>query len=191
MTTTSRQWQTIRPWVDRVSIQVKELTSVSATFLLAPASAADEEDIDQHLAALQVVESESSSSNSSSAHPSQKSIRSILSRGFTLKVNSAGWNNYFLNVEEDESEAVMILYGLRPGRQYEVEFTIEQEESPLRKDIVTLDADTGSEEPLDDVEVPEEEEEEVPVDLSSSTSDNGPSRDLTPPMTPEPSSPVP
>ncbi|KAG8798843.1 hypothetical protein FRC18_008519, partial [Serendipita sp. 400] len=127
MTTASRQWQTIRPWVDRVSIQVKELTSVSATFILTSASAGDDEDIDQHLAALQV--------DSEGAHPSQKSIRSILSRGFTLKVNSSGWNNYFLNVEEDGSEAVIILYGLRPGRQYEVEFIIEQEESPLRKDF--------------------------------------------------------
>ncbi|KAG8749598.1 hypothetical protein FRC14_001230 [Serendipita sp. 396] len=178
MTTASRQWQTIRPWVDRVSIQVKELTSVSATFILTSASAGDDEDIDQHLAALQV--------DSEGAHPSQKSIRSILSRGFTLKVNSSGWNNYFLNVEEDGSEAVIILYGLRPGRQYEVEFIIEQEESPLRKDFVTLDADTGSE-PVEDIEEPEEE----PIELISSPSDHIPSRDLTPPMTPEPSSPVP
>ena len=122
-------WETIRPWTNRVAIQVKELTSISATFILSSATAVDVGD--GELAALHSAEP--------APQRPQKSVGDILARGFTIKVNSGSWNNYFLNVEEDGSEAVIILHGLRPGRQYEVELTLEQEESALKKDFATLD----------------------------------------------------
>lgn len=117
-----------------MAIQVKELTSISATFVLSSATAADTGD--GELAALHVSEH--------IPQPSQKPVGEILTRGFTVKVNNGSWNNYFLSVEEDGSEAVIILHGLRPGRHYEVEITLEQDESALRKDFATLDNDTGA-----------------------------------------------
>ena len=133
MTTT--QWQTIRPFLDRISIQVKDLTSISASFVLAAANASDD-DVDRQLASLQL--------EGDSPDPSQRSISEVLARGYTVKVNGSSWNACILHVDDDGSEAVMILYGLRPGRQYEVELTIEQEEDSLRRDFVTLeDSGTG------------------------------------------------
>lgn len=122
-------WETIRPWTNRIAIQVKELTSISATFILSSATAADA--ADGELAALHTAEP--------GPQRLQKSVGEILTRGFTIKVNNGAWNNYFLNVEEDGSEAVIILHGLRPARQYEVELTLEQDESALKKDFATLD----------------------------------------------------
>jgi hypothetical protein len=130
---TTSGWETIRPWTNRIAIQVKELTSISATFILSSATAADPGD--GELAGLHAAEQ--------TPQQSQKPVGEILARGFTVKVNNGSWNNYFLSVEEDSSEAVIILHGLRPGRHYEVELTLEQDESGLRKDFATLDSDPG------------------------------------------------
>ncbi|KIM34431.1 hypothetical protein M408DRAFT_325833 [Serendipita vermifera MAFF 305830] len=169
-------WETIRPWTNRVAIQVKELTSISATFILSSATAADA--TDGELAALH------------SAEPIpqrlQKSVGEILSHGFTIKVNGGSWNNSFLNVEEDGSEAVIILHGLRPGRRYEVELTLEQEESALKKDFATLENDLFAQQmSFDQIQAPEENIN----DLSPLSPEVVPSRELTPPITPESASP--
>jgi hypothetical protein len=134
--TTTGHWETIRPWTDRLSIQVKDLTSISATFILSSAVAGSDE-VDGELATLHPEES------ASIKYGPTKSIGEALSRGFHVKVNGNNWNNYFVNVEEDESEAVIILYGLRPGKQYEVELTIEQDQTPLRKDFTTFEIEPG------------------------------------------------
>jgi len=127
-------WETIRPWTNRIAIQVKELTSISATFILSSATAADAGD--GELAALHDADA--------TPQPSQKSVGEVLARGFTIKVNNGSWNSYFLSVEEDGSEAVIILHGLRPGRHYEIELALEQDESPLRKDFATLESDPSA-----------------------------------------------
>ncbi|CCA77177.1 hypothetical protein PIIN_11159, partial [Serendipita indica DSM 11827] len=77
----------------------------------------------------------------------------------------------------------MILYGLRPGRQYEVDLTIEQGEDSLRRDFVTLDDSVSP------AAQSEPELEETHADVSISSTDIVPSRDLTPPVTPESASP--
>lgn len=132
------RWETIRPWIDRLAIQVKELTSISATFVLTSAInhvKLDEEISDSLLNDLDPV-----------FKPDGlfKSVGEILERGFTVKVNDARWNNYFLNVDERDEEAVIILYGLRPGRMYEIELTIEQDETSVRKEFVTPKIDPGT-----------------------------------------------
>jgi hypothetical protein len=142
---TTSGWETIRPWTNRIAIQVKELTSISATFILSSATATDADD--GELAALHVADH--------TPQPSQKSVGETLNQGFTIKVNNGSWNNYFLSVEEDDghgSEAVIILHGLRPGRHYEVELTLEQDENALRKDFATLDNDTGAFDPKNSVQ---------------------------------------
>lgn len=131
-------WETIRPWIDRLAIQVKELTSISATFVLTSAInhvKLDEEITDALLNDIDPV---------FKADGLFKSVGEILDHGFAVKVNDTRWNNYFLNVDEEEDEAVIILYGLRPGRMYEVELTIEQDETAVRKEFVTLKNDAGA-----------------------------------------------
>jgi len=130
------RWETIRPWIDRLAIQVKELTSISATFMLTSAIShvkLEEETTGSLLNDLDPV---------FKADGLFKSVGEILDRGFTVKVNDARWNNYFLNV--DEEEAVIILYGLRPGKMYEIELTIEQDENAVRKEFVTLKNEAGA-----------------------------------------------
>ncbi|PVG00794.1 hypothetical protein CPB86DRAFT_871643 [Serendipita vermifera] len=180
--TTTGHWETIRPWTDRLSIQVKDLTSISATFILSSAIAGIDE-VDGELATLHAEES------ASIKYGPTKSIGEALSRGFHVKVNGNNWNNCFVNVEPDESEAVIILYGLRPGKQYEVELTIEQDQTSLRKDFTTFEVESVGQ-PANE-ELLNQQVNIVPDIPVSSAVEVTASRDLTPPITPDSASPPP
>lgn len=125
-------WETIRPWLDRLSMQIKDLTSISATFVLTSATHEDSDEwpsngiIESSLFKASVPVQGCSKHGGDAFKLNRKPISPILDRGFTIKVNGLEWTNYFVNVEDDGDEAVIILYGLRPGRSYDVEFVIEQ-----------------------------------------------------------------
>lgn len=127
-------WQTIRPWTNRISLQVKELTSISATFLLTSVSPG----LDTSLSSSD--EPQSSHANSAQASTPvdlPRSLREILRRGLTVKVNSAPWPKVVPHIEDDDSEAIIILYGFLPARTYDIELSIAPDEEPLRKQIAT------------------------------------------------------
>ena len=127
-------WQTIRPWTNRISLQVKELTSISATFLLTSVSPG----LDTALSSSD--EPQPSHANTTQASTSTglpRSLRETLRRGLTVKLNGAPWPKVVPHIEDDDSEAIIILYGLLPARTYDIELSIAPDEEPLRNQIAT------------------------------------------------------
>ena len=148
---TTPQWQIIRPWAPSLCLAVREITSVSVTFILSStlsdreidpslasrglnaAAAAEESDGDHRQETEPVVAS--SSAISSSSLPSllctnEESLKSqtrsfianALAKGLlSVTVNGSPWPRAFIRIDEESDEAVIIVYALMPGRQYDVE----------------------------------------------------------------------
>lgn len=193
-------WQTIRPWTNRISLQVKELTSISATFLLTSVSPG----LDKTLTSND--EPQSSHANATQAStPTDlpRSLREILRRGLTVKVNGTPWPKVVPHIEDDDSEAIIILYGFLPARTYDVELSIAPDEEPLRKQIATRQGIWSicpyRHKPLIlfrllDTPSDESEEEPLPSVLSVGipSHEGSPSPEPSPPITPDsPSMPRP
>jgi hypothetical protein len=69
-------------------------------------------------------------------------IPDLLGRELAVKVDKRPWQNVLVDVSDEGEEAVIVLYGLMPGRHYEVELTVVSAKEPLRKHVVT-DVDSG------------------------------------------------
>lgn len=132
------QWHSIRPWIPRISLAVREITSVSATFILSPSQA---EEIDPSLASL--VDDDDFEDGPDRESPRERGdipvplISDVLSKGVTVKVNGSPWQRFIMRVDEEGEEAIIILYGLMPGRQYDVELGIAAGEDQLRGQVTT------------------------------------------------------
>ena len=167
-------WHSIRPWNAQLSLYVREITSVSATFILATDPRTETDSlVDPSLAALglnaaaesdhdgehESTSSSSSSSGSSAADeqtsPSSSSggcnakkpqslITETLSKGLRVNVNSVNWQRVLIRVDEKADEAVIIIYGLMPGRQYDIDLALvqpgqAQQATTLRRQVLTFD----------------------------------------------------
>lgn len=127
-------WQTIRPWTNRISLQVKELTSISATFLFTSVSPG----LDTTASSSDELQpNHVNTAQASTPTDLLRSLREILRRGLTVKVNGASWPKVVPHIEDDDSEAIIILYGFLPARTYDIELSIAPDEEPLRKQIST------------------------------------------------------
>jgi hypothetical protein len=72
-------------------------------------------------------------------------ISDLLGRELDVKVNSTVWQNVLVHMDDDGEEATIVLYGLMPGRHYEVELNVVSGKEPIaiRKHVVT-DADSST-----------------------------------------------
>src|ERR1700677_5130444 len=96
------KWHFIRPWHPRLSLFVKEITSVSATFVIVSLAGRDHFDPDDG--------------------PSiQSLITDPLSKGVSVKVNGTPWPKCLARLSDNADEAMIIVYGLMPGRHYDIE----------------------------------------------------------------------
>ena len=66
---------------------------------------------------------------------------SVLAGGISVTVNSAAWPRAFVRIDEQMDEAVIIIYALMPGRQYDVELALE---GGILKSTVSTDDDDGA-----------------------------------------------
>lgn len=158
MNDSSSQWHSIRPWRPTLSLSVREITSVSATFMLSSPLASggdvttndgteDEDDTDEDIMESDVVlegeEGRRSNGGVGAANKSQQQprqtqiVNDALSKGLSVKVNGTPWQRVLMKVDDEADEAVIILFGLMPGRQYDVELGIVPGESNLRSQITT------------------------------------------------------
>ncbi len=134
------EWHSVRPWHPTLSLSVREITSVSVTFILAsPYSAHDS--ANPELASLGLSSSDDddqSRDSASTADTSQSQVVSdILTKGLSVKVNGTPWQRVILRMDDMLDEAIIILYGLMPSRQYDVELGILPGESSVRSQITT------------------------------------------------------
>lgn len=154
---TTPQWQTIRPWAPPLCLAVREITSVSATFILS--SSVSDREVDPSLAsrglnAAEDSESESpeetepvASSSSSRLCRNEESMESqtrsfiadaVANRIFSVTVNGSPWPRALIRIDEQSDEAVIIVYALMPGRQYDIELTfLPNDQQPSSDDVAT------------------------------------------------------
>lgn len=107
------KWRTVRPWSNRFVLTIREITSVSATFILSSILSSDS---DPSLASLGL----SNVPGDDDALEDILFISEALGKGLSVYVNGAPWKRTLIRVDEENDEAIIILYGLIPGRQYDV-----------------------------------------------------------------------
>lgn len=133
------QWHSIRPWRPSLSLAVREITSVSATFILSsPLGSGDSASVEQSLASLGITndEDEDAAEGGRSSRGVQI-VSDVLSKGLSVKVNGTPWQRVLMKIDDEADQAVIILFGLMPGRQYDVELGIVPNENALRSQITT------------------------------------------------------
>ncbi|KAH9992288.1 hypothetical protein BJV77DRAFT_1183795 [Russula vinacea] len=155
------RWRSIRPWHPRLSLSVTEITSVSATFLISSLSPNIIHDRDNDI---------------------PPSNAGALSKGVSVKVNGTPWRKCLARLSDDADEAMIIIYGLMPGRHYDIELGLIPGDEKLKRQIITenstndhaiSDSDSGSGIP--------------PVGAFPSTAANSPAVDPSPsPPSPSP-----
>ncbi|KAH8110326.1 hypothetical protein DFH11DRAFT_1709039 [Phellopilus nigrolimitatus] len=120
-------WHTVRPWSPRFLLTVREITSVSTTFVLS--STCSNDGFDAGLSSLGInpvgFDDEDALEDTLGAATSSASLVSdALGRGLSVNVNGAAWKRVLMRMDEAGDEAIIVLYGLMPGRQYDVELGI-------------------------------------------------------------------
>lgn len=132
------QWHSIRPWIHRFALSVDQVSSVSATFTLT--SALDEKPLDPALESL-LEDERDDAARAPTEHPEpptrSPAVSDALTNGLSVKVNSSPWQRVLLRVEEESDEAIIIVFGLMPGRQYDIELGIPHRHEHLRSLITT------------------------------------------------------
>lgn len=126
-------WHSIRPWSRRFSLSVREVTSVSATFILASTFDIHDE-TDPSLASLGLTISDDEEDDTSKQN---RVVADTLSKGLSVEVNNLPWQRVFLRVDEEADEALIIVFGLAPGKRYDIELGITPREEHLRSQITT------------------------------------------------------
>ncbi|KAG2367158.1 hypothetical protein BDR07DRAFT_339715 [Suillus spraguei] len=165
-------WHSIRPWTPHLILSVREITSVSATFILSstlspPSEAvleADREssipatintnansdtdpDIERELETEVEIEVNGELGGESEGDTVGDTTRGIiseaLSSGLSVSVNGSPWQRVLIRLLEPVDEAVIIIYGLMPGRQYDIDLGLVQGglASSIRRQVVTEEAE--------------------------------------------------
>ena len=115
-TTSTSQWHTVRPWTPRFVLTVREVTSVSATFILSSDLSTS---TDPPLASLGLAPADDDDN-----FEDVPLVSDALGRGLSVNVNGATWKRVLVRMDDEGDEAIIILYGLMPGRQYDIELGI-------------------------------------------------------------------
>ncbi|KAI0071261.1 hypothetical protein K474DRAFT_1562294, partial [Panus rudis PR-1116 ss-1] len=160
MNNVSSQWHSIRPWRPTLSLSVREITSVSATFILSsPLSAHSLATLDPTISAVpdnnETERSEDIFANGPSVETHSQIISEALSKGLSVKVNGTPWQRVLMKIDDEADEAVIILFGLMPSRQYDIELGVVPGEAALRGQITTVDSDIKPDASMVDVPSPE------------------------------------
>ncbi|EIN08858.1 hypothetical protein PUNSTDRAFT_143559 [Punctularia strigosozonata HHB-11173 SS5] len=107
------------PWVPRLALTVREITSVLAVFVLATEHELSDFSFDED------------------DEYDERLIADALSKGLSINVNGAPWQRVIMRVDEHADEAIIIIYGLMPGRQYDIELALIQGDDNIREQITT------------------------------------------------------
>ncbi|KAM6492526.1 hypothetical protein JOM56_012250 [Amanita muscaria] len=133
-------WHTARPWTPPLSLIVREISSVSATFILSFSIP----DLNRELGASSLIHDDDELDGSKSSRKRSSFISEILAkRLFSVNVNGTPWQRILVRVAESGDEAVVIIYGLLPGRQYDIDLGLVQDgqNSTIRSQFTTEDRD--------------------------------------------------
>jgi hypothetical protein len=122
-------WHSIRPWSRRFALFVKEITSVSVTLIISSTlNKLDDAEVSLASLALTTLDNEETDA---------RIATNSLFENLSVKVNNTVWQRFISRVDEEADEAVVIVFGLIPGRQYDIELGITPQEEWLRSQITT------------------------------------------------------
>ncbi|KAF8632852.1 hypothetical protein AX17_004700 [Amanita inopinata Kibby_2008] len=141
-------WRSVRPWAPPLSLIVREVSSVTATFILSFAVADVNRDIASLIASADEENDNEADNDDDNGNKDSKKrfsyISRILAKGlFSVNVNGSPWQRLFIRVADSADEAVIIIYGLLPGRQYEIDLGLVQDgrSNTIRSRFTTEDHD--------------------------------------------------
>ncbi|CAL1708838.1 unnamed protein product [Somion occarium] len=169
------QWHSIRPWKPTLSLSVREITSVSATFILSsPLAASDVTTIDALHGDTAPDDHNEFAPNGSVPEGNRPTqiISEVLSKGLSIKVNGTPWQRVLMKIDDATDEAVIILFGLMPSRQYDIELGVVPGESTLRGQFTTDSPQPGIESGIGKNVIPGDMPSPEPSTQSLSTSSN-------------------
>ncbi len=136
--TNSAGWHSIRPWIPPLTLSVREITSVSVTFILSATSSGD---TDPLLACLGIEAQETEDGVEIEENERKKPliVSAALAGGLSVEVDRSAWRRVFIRIDDKADEAVIIIYGLMPGRQYDVDLELVQggHKNNIRRQVVT------------------------------------------------------
>lgn len=118
------EWHSIRPWTPRLFLTLREITSVSATFILS-STFNDDEEVDNHMAALRIADDEELGLLSE-GFVDKSVVSEALTRGLAVTVNGVPSQRVLIRIDDKTDDAVIIIFGLLPGRQYDIELGLVQ-----------------------------------------------------------------
>ncbi|KAI0634851.1 hypothetical protein C8Q77DRAFT_1029628, partial [Trametes polyzona] len=176
------EWHSVRPWHPTLSLAVREITSVSVTFILScPYSAADVPPQETASLGLNSSDDDDQSHESVSTTETAMSnhvVADILAKGLSVKVNGTPWQRVFLKMDDVFDEGIIILYGLMPARQYDIELGLSpgQTTTSSVRGQITTDTDTRAEASL-----PDAKSDETAADLSEASMSSSIPLSTTPP----------
>jgi len=129
------EWHSIRPWTRRLSLSIREITSVSATFILSsPLTKAESE---LPLVSLSVPADDGLDEDDESSDQNiQAVISDALAKGLSVNVNGSPWPRVLIRLDDKQDEAVIIIYGLMPGRQYDIDLGLVHDGN-IRRHVIT------------------------------------------------------
>ena len=133
--TISSRWLSIRcskvtiPASGREAESLSEITSVSATFILSSLSSQTNLSL--------ILDGEDDHADDGTVALSSTSPHQIMSDALSVKVNGASWKLFLIRVDDEADEALIIIYGLMPGRQYDIELGVLPGEERVKGQIVT------------------------------------------------------
>jgi hypothetical protein len=74
-------------------------------------------------------------------HKKKSVISDALAGGLSVNVNGSNWQRVFIRIDDTADEAVIIIYGLMPGRQYDIDLALVQgEQNKIRRQVITQGA---------------------------------------------------
>ncbi|KAI0731633.1 hypothetical protein C8Q72DRAFT_951072 [Fomitopsis betulina] len=116
-----------------LALSIREITPFSVTFILSPRIAPTL----SGRWACPPPRMQTLAWKTSASRAGHRSSRMSLQRGLSVKVNGIPWQRVLNRIDEETDEVVIILFGLMPGRQYDVELEIVPGERTLRGQITT------------------------------------------------------
>ncbi|KAI6107854.1 hypothetical protein EV401DRAFT_2001083 [Pisolithus croceorrhizus] len=151
-------WHAIRPWTPHLTLAVREITSVSVTFILSsvldarvPAASAStdgadaEQTFDQVSSGSASVITATSSTAVSPVDSHRPVLADILTQELSVDVNGSSWKHFIVHVPDATDEAIVLIYGLYPGRQYDIDIALVSGGTVGRRMVVTNDVtESGS-----------------------------------------------
>ncbi|KAJ7152588.1 hypothetical protein C8R43DRAFT_1235612 [Mycena crocata] len=185
------EWHTIRPGKPPLSLSVREITSVSVTFILSSTFSDFGPEAEPFLASLGLAAEDDNeedgggeddeTDDSVSAEPKKPSVISeVLAKGLSVNVNSTTWKGVYIRIDDKTDEAVIIIYGLMPGKKYDIDLGLVQggQSNNIRRQVITDDLELPNATSLPEADAPHFESPENPLPTPSAS----PSRARTPPI---------